>query len=104
MAYLNAEAAGQIVRSHILIRNGLKDKEDKTAGPAPAVTSPEAKPAPPEKVEPKTESKAPVEKPEARLEAGPKSAEEIPKSDAKPKTSAKSTPKPPKAATEAKKE
>ena len=59
MVYDSAEAAKAIVRSHILVRNGLKEKPTKGAAPAAAgapVPAPAAAPAaaesaPPEKKE-----------------------------------------------------
>jgi small subunit ribosomal protein S24e len=51
--YETADAAKAITRSHILIRNGLKEKEAKPgatpAEPTPAPAAPEAKPAAAEK-------------------------------------------------------
>ncbi|HYA70082.1 MAG TPA: 30S ribosomal protein S24e [Thermoplasmata archaeon] len=45
VVYESADAAKAIVRSHILVRNGLKEKPVK--GPAPAATAAPPAPAPP---------------------------------------------------------
>jgi len=45
MVYDTAEAAKAIVRSHILVRNGLKEKPTKGAAPAAAATPAPAAPA-----------------------------------------------------------
>jgi len=53
MVYESAEAAKAIVREHILVRNGLKEKAAKSAPAAPAPEAPAAPAAPgaPEKKE-----------------------------------------------------
>jgi small subunit ribosomal protein S24e len=56
MVYDSAEAVKAIVRGHILVRNGLKEKPTKgaapAAAPAPAPAAPAAaEPSPPEKKE-----------------------------------------------------
>lgn len=70
-AYDSKEAVAKVVREHILIRNGLKEKPVKGPGGAPA---------------PAAEEKKAEEKPKA--EAKPK-AEEKPKAEAKPKAEEK---------------
>jgi small subunit ribosomal protein S24e len=52
LVYETADAAKSITRAHILVRNGLKEKETKAAAPAesaPAATVPETKAEPAEK-------------------------------------------------------
>jgi small subunit ribosomal protein S24e len=51
LVYETADAAKAITRSHILVRNGLKEKESKTAAPAAeaAAPAPAAKPEAPAK-------------------------------------------------------
>ena len=61
MVYDSAEAAKAIVRSHILVRNGLKEKPVK--GPAPAAASPPAV-APPAAAPPAAAEPAASEKKE----------------------------------------
>jgi small subunit ribosomal protein S24e len=45
MVYESVDAAKAVVREHILVRNGLKEKEAKAAAPAPAATPAAAPPA-----------------------------------------------------------
>jgi small subunit ribosomal protein S24e len=62
MVYDSAEAAKAIVRSHILVRNGLKEKPAK--GPAPAAASAPAPVAPVAPAAPAAAEPSPPEKKE----------------------------------------
>jgi len=63
MVYDTAEAAKAIVRSHILVRNGLKEKPAKGAAPA-AAGAPAPAPAPAPAAAPAAAESAPPEKKE----------------------------------------
>ncbi|MDE1821143.1 MAG: 30S ribosomal protein S24e [Euryarchaeota archaeon] len=70
-AYDTKELVNKVVRQHILIRNGLKEKPQKGPGGAAAAETPAAKPE--AKGETKAESKPKTEsKAEAKPEAKPK--------------------------------
>ena len=76
LVYDSADAAKSITRAHILVRNGLKEKEAKAgATPAPSPPAPSASPAvEPTKAEPPPEPKAepkPEHKPEPKSEHKP---------------------------------
>ena len=89
LVYDSADAAKSITRAHILVRNGLKEKE---AAPTPPASPPPAKPA----EAPKAEAPAPAEsKPEPKGEAKPEhkgehKPEHKPEHKAEPKTEEKS--------------
>jgi small subunit ribosomal protein S24e len=55
MVYESVDAAKAIVREHILVRNGLKEKVAKGAAPTPTETPPAAAPAAAEAPAPKKE-------------------------------------------------
>jgi small subunit ribosomal protein S24e len=95
VVYETTDAVKQIVRAHILVRNGLREKEVK--GPAPATEAPapaaptESKPEP--KAEPKAEAPAEPKgesKPERKAESKAESKSE---SKSESKAEAKDEPK-----------
>jgi len=59
VVYETAEAAKAIVREHILVRNGLKEKPTKAAAPAAAAPAPAAPAAPVAPAAPAAEAAAP---------------------------------------------
>ncbi|HZY70924.1 MAG TPA: hypothetical protein VFF67_08130 [Thermoplasmata archaeon] len=87
-AYESPEALRSVVRDHIQIRNGLKEKPAPAGAPTEAPAAPEPKPEPAAKAEPKPKAEA-AGKPEPKAEAAAK-----PEPKAKPETPAKSEPKP----------
>ncbi|MGA8542141.1 MAG: hypothetical protein WB947_01145 [Thermoplasmata archaeon] len=74
LVYETADAAKSITRGHILVRNGLKEKE--AAGATPAAPAPEAKPAEapvtPKPEAPKEEAPTPKSEPKAEHKPEPK--------------------------------
>jgi small subunit ribosomal protein S24e len=95
--YDTAEAAKTITREHILVRNGLKEKESKAPGAPAEPAKPEAPAIAPPPAEPAAAPAAPA----APAPAEPKPAAHPPKSPPKHAASEKSeeTPKHPEPAT-----
>jgi small subunit ribosomal protein S24e len=79
MAYQNAEALKAVVREHILIRNGLKEKS--AAAAAPAAEAPAAPAAAPPAAEKPAAEKPAAEKPAAEKPAPQKPAAGKPTSE-----------------------